>query len=331
MRNFTHPNIVEIFDSYFLNEELWVVMEYMDCGALTGIISRMRYALFLFEVVWLTLCYVKTYALLLRSRLWIGHIFERALTAWVSQMLQTVFKVCLLFMLHYYFIRCCFEWCRVPSSYKDGPFCFFIGGKISACRWNRGLCFRPTYCEVTFFKIELRLLFHGNRFTKSMSDNWRSNCHKVTIVFFLLFAALILDNTEPAFWREFHGNSIIEGSPVLLWWEYGAPRWANPTSVPDYRSFLSHAVPRGPGYHTVFQLTHRLQLRRTLTLFAHKGSCWSLQAVITLIKCIRKWRFPDKGWQSVPRSGFSNSERFLSLCKLIRGCRTWNRFARSGS
>jgi protein-serine/threonine kinase len=40
MRESQHPNIVNYLDSYLVNEELWVVMEYMDGGPLTDIIER---------------------------------------------------------------------------------------------------------------------------------------------------------------------------------------------------------------------------------------------------------------------------------------------------
>ncbi len=42
MRTFSHPNVVEMFSSYIVNDELWVVMEYMDCGALTTVLSHTR-------------------------------------------------------------------------------------------------------------------------------------------------------------------------------------------------------------------------------------------------------------------------------------------------
>jgi serine/threonine protein kinase len=35
MRDYKHPNIVEMYGSYLVDNELWVVMEYLDGGALT--------------------------------------------------------------------------------------------------------------------------------------------------------------------------------------------------------------------------------------------------------------------------------------------------------
>ncbi|XP_057305082.1 serine/threonine-protein kinase PAK mbt-like [Hydractinia symbiolongicarpus] len=39
MKNYHHSNIVELYDAYLVNEELWVVMEYLEGGALTDIVS----------------------------------------------------------------------------------------------------------------------------------------------------------------------------------------------------------------------------------------------------------------------------------------------------
>jgi p21-activated kinase 7 len=36
MRDYHHPNIVEMYDSFLVEDELWVVMEYLEGGALTG-------------------------------------------------------------------------------------------------------------------------------------------------------------------------------------------------------------------------------------------------------------------------------------------------------
>ena len=43
MRNYNHSNIVELYDAYLVNEELWVVMEYLDGGALTDIVTYTRW------------------------------------------------------------------------------------------------------------------------------------------------------------------------------------------------------------------------------------------------------------------------------------------------
>lgn len=40
MRDYPHPNIVEMHASYLVGDELWVVMEYMAGGALTDIVTR---------------------------------------------------------------------------------------------------------------------------------------------------------------------------------------------------------------------------------------------------------------------------------------------------
>lgn len=39
MRDYKHPNIVEMYGSYLVDNELWVVMEYLDGGALTDYLS----------------------------------------------------------------------------------------------------------------------------------------------------------------------------------------------------------------------------------------------------------------------------------------------------
>lgn len=42
MRDYQHPNVVEMFRSALVGEELWVIMEYLQGGALTHIISEAR-------------------------------------------------------------------------------------------------------------------------------------------------------------------------------------------------------------------------------------------------------------------------------------------------
>ncbi|KAL3267442.1 hypothetical protein HHI36_011568 [Cryptolaemus montrouzieri] len=42
MRDYHHPNIVEMFDSYLVDDELWVVMEFLEGGALTDIVTHSR-------------------------------------------------------------------------------------------------------------------------------------------------------------------------------------------------------------------------------------------------------------------------------------------------
>jgi len=38
MRDYKHPNIVEMYGSYLVDNELWVVMVYLDGGALTDLL-----------------------------------------------------------------------------------------------------------------------------------------------------------------------------------------------------------------------------------------------------------------------------------------------------
>lgn len=42
MRDYHHPNIVETYSSFLVNDELWVVMEYLEGGALTDIVTHCR-------------------------------------------------------------------------------------------------------------------------------------------------------------------------------------------------------------------------------------------------------------------------------------------------
>uniref|UniRef100_H3A3Q5 non-specific serine/threonine protein kinase n=1 Tax=Latimeria chalumnae TaxID=7897 RepID=H3A3Q5_LATCH len=42
MRDYRHNNVVELYKSYLVGEELWVVMEFMQGGALTDIVSHTR-------------------------------------------------------------------------------------------------------------------------------------------------------------------------------------------------------------------------------------------------------------------------------------------------
>ena len=45
MKNYKHSNIVEMYDSYLVGEELWVVMEFLDGGALTDVVTYKKYAI----------------------------------------------------------------------------------------------------------------------------------------------------------------------------------------------------------------------------------------------------------------------------------------------
>lgn len=40
MRDYKHNNIVEMYGSYLVDDELWVVMEYLAGGALTDIVTN---------------------------------------------------------------------------------------------------------------------------------------------------------------------------------------------------------------------------------------------------------------------------------------------------
>ncbi|XP_071835122.1 serine/threonine-protein kinase PAK 4-like isoform X2 [Apostichopus japonicus] len=42
MRDYKHANIVEMYDSFLVGDELWVVMEFLEGGALTDIVTRAR-------------------------------------------------------------------------------------------------------------------------------------------------------------------------------------------------------------------------------------------------------------------------------------------------
>ena len=42
MRDYHHPNIVDMYDSFLVGDELWVVMEYLQGGALTDIVTHSR-------------------------------------------------------------------------------------------------------------------------------------------------------------------------------------------------------------------------------------------------------------------------------------------------
>ena len=42
MRDYHHPNIVEMYDSFLVKDELWVVMEFLEGGALTDIVTHCR-------------------------------------------------------------------------------------------------------------------------------------------------------------------------------------------------------------------------------------------------------------------------------------------------
>ncbi|NXO63813.1 PAK1 kinase, partial [Phainopepla nitens] len=40
MKENRHPNIVNYIDSYLVDEDLWLVMEYVDGGTLTSVLVR---------------------------------------------------------------------------------------------------------------------------------------------------------------------------------------------------------------------------------------------------------------------------------------------------
>lgn len=43
MRDYHHENVVEMYNSYLVGDELWVVMEFMEGGALTDIVTHTRW------------------------------------------------------------------------------------------------------------------------------------------------------------------------------------------------------------------------------------------------------------------------------------------------
>lgn len=43
MRNLRHKNFVEIYNTFLVGDELWVLMEYMEFGSLTNIVVQKRY------------------------------------------------------------------------------------------------------------------------------------------------------------------------------------------------------------------------------------------------------------------------------------------------
>lgn len=42
MRDYHHENIVDMYNSYLVGNELWVVMEYLEGGALTDIVTNAK-------------------------------------------------------------------------------------------------------------------------------------------------------------------------------------------------------------------------------------------------------------------------------------------------
>lgn len=51
MRDYRHENVVEMYNSYLVGDELWVVMEFLEGGALTDIVTHTRYCT---AACWLT-------------------------------------------------------------------------------------------------------------------------------------------------------------------------------------------------------------------------------------------------------------------------------------
>ena len=48
LREPSHCNIVKMYDGFLVNDQLWVVMEFLDGGPLTDIVTRARYILCLY-------------------------------------------------------------------------------------------------------------------------------------------------------------------------------------------------------------------------------------------------------------------------------------------
>ena len=42
MRDYHHPNIISMIDSHLVDQELWVIMEYLEGGSLTDIVTTMH-------------------------------------------------------------------------------------------------------------------------------------------------------------------------------------------------------------------------------------------------------------------------------------------------
>ena len=42
MRDYRHKNVVQMFRSALVEEELWVIMEYLQGGALTNVVNETR-------------------------------------------------------------------------------------------------------------------------------------------------------------------------------------------------------------------------------------------------------------------------------------------------
>lgn len=42
MRDYHHPNIVEMYDTFLVDDELWMVMEFLEGGVLTDIVTHAR-------------------------------------------------------------------------------------------------------------------------------------------------------------------------------------------------------------------------------------------------------------------------------------------------
>lgn len=43
MRDYKHPNIVKMYSAHLVMDELWVVMEYVNAGVLTDLITKSRF------------------------------------------------------------------------------------------------------------------------------------------------------------------------------------------------------------------------------------------------------------------------------------------------
>lgn len=109
MRDYHHENVVDMYNSYLVSDELWVVMEFLEGGALTDIVTHTRWAAscrqsqwcihnYMSVWVWLYVC-TDVYNIAVRACTYVYvHIMWHTHSTSITMPLQMAFCQCRCFL-----------------------------------------------------------------------------------------------------------------------------------------------------------------------------------------------------------------------------------------